>query len=78
MSQEQQEEFSQASSFVQNELDEQTSTSDLDSLKQQKPFQPIKITRQKTKADHHYMVLNEALNQRASISNYKRKKNTSK
>ena len=68
MSQDKKEEYSQASSFVQNELDEQTSTSD--TLRQQKPFWPveqaylkafIKITRQKTKADHHHMVLNEAL-----------------
>ena len=36
MSQEKQEEYSQASSFVQNGLDEQTSTSDLDTLRQQK------------------------------------------
>ena len=70
MSLEKQEEHSQASSFVQNKLDEQTSTSDLDTLRQQKPFWPvehaylkafIKISRQKTKADHHHMVLNEAL-----------------
>ena len=56
MSQDKKEEYSQASSFVQNELDEQTSTSD--TLRQQKPFWPveqaylkafIKITRQKTK-----------------------------
>ena len=49
---------------------ETTSTSDLDTLKQTKLFQPveqaylkafIKITRQKTKADHHHLVLNEAL-----------------
>ena len=54
MSQDKKEEYSQASSFVQNELDEQTSTSD--TLRQQKPFWPveqaylkafIKITRQK-------------------------------
>ena len=70
MSQEKQEEYSQASSFIQNKLDEQTSTPDLDTLRQEKPFQPveqaylkafIKIIRQKTKADHHHMVLNEAL-----------------
>ena len=51
-------------------LGETTSTSDLDTLKQTKLFQPveqaylkafIKITRQKTKADHHHLVLNEAL-----------------
>ena len=38
MSQVTPEEYSQVSSFVQNELDEQTSTSDLDTLRQQKPF----------------------------------------
>ena len=46
MSQEKQEEYSQASSFVQNGLDEQTSTSDLDTLRQQKPFCPVGETSQ--------------------------------
>ena len=38
MSQVTPDEYSQASSFVQDKLDEQTSTSDLDTPRQQKPF----------------------------------------
>ena len=70
MNQENQAEYTQVSSFPQDELDEQTSTSDLQSAIKTKPFKPIeqaylkafiKITRQRTKVDHHYLVLNEAL-----------------
>ena len=38
-------EYTQASSFVQNELDEQTSTSDLGALRQQKPFRPLSLSK---------------------------------
>ena len=70
MNQENQAEYIQVSSFPQDELDEQTSTSDLQDTTKTKPFKPIeqaylrafiKITRQRTKADHHYIVFNEAL-----------------
>ena len=70
MNQENQAEYIQVSSFPQDELDEQTSTSDLPNTTKTKPFKPIeqaylkafiKITRQRTKADHYYIVLNEAL-----------------
>ena len=53
-----------------NDLDETTSTTDLEINKNTKPFKPveqaylkalIKITRQRTKANHHHIVLNEAL-----------------
>ena len=62
--------YTQASSFAQNDLDETTSTTDLEINKNTKPFKPveqaylkafIKITRQRTKANHHHIVLNEAL-----------------
>ena len=70
MNQENQAEYTQVSSFPQDELDEQTSTSDLQSATKTKPFKPIeqayvkaffKITRQRTRVDHHYLVLNKAL-----------------
>ena len=62
--------YTQACSFAQNDLDETTSTTDLEINKNTKPFKPveqaylkafIKITRQRTKANHHHIVLNEAL-----------------
>ena len=62
--------YTQASPFAQNDLDESTSTTDLETNRNTKPFKPveqaylkafIKITRQRTKANHHHIVLNEAL-----------------
>ena len=62
--------YTQVSSFAQNDLDESTLTTDLETNRNTKPFKPveqaylkafIKITRQRTKANHHHIVLNEAL-----------------
>ena len=62
--------YTQVSSFAQNDLDESTSTTYLETNRNTKPFKPveqaylkafIKITRQRTKANHHHIVLNEAL-----------------
>ena len=61
--------YTQVSSFAQNDLDESTLTTDLETNRT-KPFKPveqaylkafIKITRQRMKANHHHIVLNEAL-----------------
>ena len=62
--------YQQANSFAQDPLDETTSTSDLTTPIAKRPFKPIeqvylkafiKLTHQKSKAQHHHRTLEEAL-----------------